>query len=53
MLQQPGDVKLRWCISGLNKAERRFRKVSGYKQLQKLDTALQTVFTIKGLVFDS
>jgi hypothetical protein len=34
-------------------AECRFRRVRGYKQLHKLDTALQTAFTKKSLAPDT
>jgi len=50
---RPGDMRLRWCSAGLLEAERRFRRVRGYNQLNQLETALQTAFTRKSLAPDT
>ena len=35
-----GDMRLRWCASGLLQAETKFRKIRGYSELPKLLSAL-------------
>lgn len=35
-----GDMRLRWCAAGLLKAESRFRRVRGYRELPRLIKAL-------------
>jgi transposase-like protein len=43
-----GDMRHRWCITGLLRAEEGFRRIRGYKDLPKLTTALrQHVLDIK------
>jgi putative transposase len=49
---QPGDMRLRWCTAGLMEAEKRFRRIRGYKQLYILENALQSAFNNKGLAPD-
>jgi len=46
-------MRLIWCAAGLLEAERRFRRVRGYKQLYQLETALHTAFTAKSLAPDT
>ena len=36
-----GDMRLRWCTAGLLRAEERFRRVKGHKQLPLLVAALE------------
>ncbi len=38
---QGGAMILRWCAAGVLEAERKFRKVAGYRSLAKLDAALR------------
>ena len=35
-----GDMRLRWCSAGLLRAEEKFRRVKGYKQIPQLVAAL-------------
>ena len=35
-----GDMRLRWCSAGLLRAEQKFRRVKGYKQIPQLVAAL-------------
>ncbi len=41
-----GDMRKRWCASGLLKAERGFRRVKGYKAIPKLIEALDKFDTM-------
>ena len=36
-----GDMRHRWCITGLLRAEEGFQRIRGYKDLPKLTTALK------------
>jgi putative transposase len=36
-----GDMRQRWCVAGLLDAERRFHRVAGHKQLERLLMALE------------
>lgn len=38
---QSGDMSLRWTAAGMLEAEKKFRKVIGYKDLAKLAIALE------------
>ena len=40
---QDGAMRQRWCASGLLKAEQRFRRVKGYKDIPKLIAALDAI----------
>ena len=40
---QDGAMRQRWCASGLLKAEQRFRRVKGYKDIPKLIAALDDI----------
>ena len=40
---QDGAMRQRWCASGLLKAEQRFRRVKGYKDIPKLVEALDAI----------
>lgn len=35
-----GNMRLRWCYAGLMRAEQKFRRIKGYKQLNQLQIAL-------------
>lgn len=35
-----GDMKLRWCTAGLLRAEQRFRRIKGYREIPQLLAAL-------------
>ncbi len=35
-----GDMKLRWCTAGLLRAEQRFRRIKGYREIPQLIAAL-------------
>ena len=37
---QGGDMRLRWAAAGMLVAERQYRRVKGYRQLDKLDRAI-------------
>jgi putative transposase len=36
-----GNMRLRWCSAGLLRAEQKFRRIKGYKQIQQLELALK------------
>jgi putative transposase len=36
-----GDMKLRWCTAGLLRAEQRFRRIKGYREIPRLTAALK------------
>jgi putative transposase len=44
-----GDMRQRWCVAGLLRAESKFRRVKGYRHLSQLLKALDRVFPGKGL----
>lgn len=37
---RPGNMRQRWCAAGLQRAEEKFRKVKGYRQIAQLVAAL-------------
>jgi transposase-like protein len=37
-----GDMKLRWCSAGLLRAEKKFRRLKGYRQIPQLIAALDS-----------
>ena len=44
-----GDMRQRWCVAGLMRAESKFRRVKGYRQLPQLLKALDRLPLGKGL----
>lgn len=46
-----GDMRLRWCAAGLLKAESRFRRVKGYRDLPNLIQAMEQALNGKPLDF--
>jgi putative transposase len=44
-----GDMRWRWCAAGLQLAEGKFHRVSGYKQIPQLIAALDRIAVEKGL----
>jgi len=44
-----GDMRWRWCAAGLQLAESKFHRVSGYKQIPQLIAALDRIAQEKGL----
>jgi hypothetical protein len=44
-LAPPGDQRERWICSGLWFAEKKFRRVDGYRELPRLVGILDTQFT--------
>jgi putative transposase len=44
-----GDMRWRWCAAGLQLAESKFHRVSGYKQIPQLIAALDRTAREKGL----
>lgn len=44
-----GDMRQRWCIAGLLRAESKFRRVKGYRHLPQLLKALDRLVLGKGL----
>lgn len=46
-----GDMRKRWCLAGLMRAEQSFKRIKGYKSMDKLVRALDALFEKKE--FDS
>ena len=44
-----GDMRQRWCIAGLMRAESKFRRVKGYRHMSELLKALDRIVLGKGL----
>jgi len=44
-----GDMRQRWCVAGLIRAESKFRRVKGYRQMSQLLQALDRIVLGKGL----
>jgi transposase-like protein len=44
-----GDMRQRWCVAGLLRAERKFRRVKGYRHMSQLLKALDRLVPGKGL----
>ena len=44
-----GDMRQRWCVAGLLRAESKFRRVKGYRHMSQLLQALQHIVLGKGL----
>jgi len=44
-----GDMRQRWCVAGLLRAESKFRRVKGYRHLPQLLRALDRLLPGKGL----
>ena len=38
-----GNMRLRWCTAGLLRAEERFRRIKGHKQLPRIVAALERI----------
>ncbi len=44
-----GNIRQRWCVAGLMRAESKFRRVKGYRHLPQLLTALDRLVPGKSL----
>ena len=44
-----GDMRQRWCVAGLLRAESKFRRVKGYRHMSQLLKALDRIVLGKGL----
>jgi len=44
-----GDMRLRWCAAGLLRAEKKFRRVKGYREIPSLITKLDSLVSEKSL----
>jgi putative transposase len=44
-----GDMRQRWCVAGLMRAESKFRRVKGYRHMPQLLKALDQIVLGKGL----
>jgi len=44
-----GDMRQRWCVAGLLRAESKFRRVKGYRHMSELLKALDRIVLGKGL----
>jgi putative transposase len=44
-----GDMRQRWCIAGLMRAESKFRRIKGHRHMPQLLRALERVVMSKGL----
>jgi putative transposase len=44
-----GDMRQRWCVAGLMRAESKFRRVKGYRHMSQLLKALDRIVLGKGL----
>ena len=44
-----GDMRQRWCVAGLLRAESKFRRVKGYRHMSLLLKALDRLVLEKGL----
>jgi putative transposase len=44
-----GDMRQRWCVAGLLRAESKFRRVKGYRHMPQLLQALDRILLGKGL----
>ena len=43
-----GDMRQRWCVAGLLRAESKFRRVKGYRDVPQLLKALDRLCSWKG-----
>jgi transposase-like protein len=44
-----GSMALRWCVTALSEAEKRFRRVKGHRELPLLVAALEALIKLKGV----
>ena len=40
---RPGDMRARWCAAGLLRAEEKFRRIKGYRQIPQLFAELDAL----------
>ena len=50
---QKGDMRLRWAAAGMLAAEAQYRRVRGYKQLDRLALAIEAAVQCKQLLADA
>jgi transposase-like protein len=50
---QGGDMRLRWAAAGMIAAENQYRRVKGYRQLDKLDQAITHTINQRRLLADA